>query len=414
MKITIIAPGSQGDVQPFLALGTGLIKAGYIVRLVTNQNYEEQVKMYGLEFWPIEVNMEDIIRTDKMREALESGKLLKSMAKLGKELKQSAALLAKRSLEAAQGTDIVIAGISGLFMAHSIAEKLQIPFIQALNIPFSPTNAFSGALFPRFPFKRLSHQLTRQIVWQAYRPTDSIVRQQVLNLTKSSFFGPFKSDSFKKATIIYGFSPSVISRPADWGDNIHITGFWTLDPSKNWTPPSKLTKFLQSDSPPLYIGFGSMSNRKPEETANLVLEALKITNQRAIVLSGWGGLTKTNLPDSILMVDSIPHSWLFPRVKAVIHHGGAGTTAAGLIAGVPSIIIPFHGDQPFWGRIISKLGVGPRPIPRKKLTINRLAQAIQQVIADQNMHELATNIGSKIRVENGIKQTVEIINQTNQ
>ena len=146
----------------------------------------------------------------------------------------------------------------------------------------------------------------------------------------------------------------------------------------------------------------------------MVLEALKTTNQRAIVLSGWGGLTKTNLPDSILMVDSIPHSWLFPRVKAVIHHGGAGTTAAGLIAGVPSIIIPFHGDQPFWGRIISKLGVGPRPIPRKKLTINRLAQAIQQVIADQNMHERATNIGSKIRVENGIEQTVEIINQTNQ
>jgi len=411
----IIAPGSQGDVQPFLALGKGLIKAGNTVRLVTNQNYKAQVESHGLEFWPIEVNTEDIIRSDKMREALESGKLLTSMARMGKELKQHAELLAQRGLAGCQGMNMVIAGISGLFTGYSLAEKLGIPFVQAHNIPFTPTKAFPGTLLPRYPSwlggYRISHRLTQQIVWQAYRPTDKVVREQVLELPKSPFFGPFKSESLRDGPIIYGISPSIISRPVDWAENIHITGFWLLDPPDEWTPPSDLIEFLKDDPAPLYIGFGSMSNKRPEETADLVLKALKETNQRAIVFSGWGGLSKTNLPDSVLMVDSVPHSWLFQRIQAVIHHGGAGTTAAGLNAGVPSIIVPFHGDQPFWGRLIAKLGVGPNPIPRKKLSTERLVNAIQEVGADQEMSERAANLGSKIRAENGIARAIAIISE---
>ncbi len=416
MRITVIAPGSQGDVQPFLALGNGLVKAGNYVRLVTNQNYEKQVESHGLEFWSIEVNMEDIIRSEKMREVLESGKLLTSMARMGKELRENAALLAKRSLEACREMDIVMAGISGLFTANSIAEKLGIPLIQALNIPFTITKAFAGALLPKFPRwlggYRLSHRLTRQIVWQAYRPTDKVIREQVLGLSKSSFFGPFKSDSLKNSPIIYGISPSVFPRPNDWTKNIHITGFWSLDPPDQWVPPSDLMKFLQDEPVPLYIGFGSMSSKSPEETANLVFQALNKTNQRAVVFSGWGGLSKNELPDNVLMVESVPHSWLFQRVRAVIHHGGAGTTAAGLIAGVPSVIVPFHGDQPFWGHMIEKLGVGPKPIPRKKLSILRLVKAIEKVINNQEMSENATRLCSKIQAENGIEEAVSIINDT--
>jgi UDP:flavonoid glycosyltransferase YjiC (YdhE family) len=409
MHISIIAPGSQGDVQPFLALGKGLVKAGNVVRLVTNQNYEEQVKIHGIEFWPIEVNMEDIIRTEKMREVLESGKLLTSIARMGNELKQHSALLAKRSLAACKDMDFIMAGISGLFTANSIAEKLELPLIQALNIPFTPTKEFKGVLLPKFPNSRLSHRLTQQIVWQAYRPTDKVVRNQILGLSKSPFSGPFKSESLRDGTIIYGISPSVLSRPKDWGKNIHITGFWSLDPPESWVPPSDLMNFLQNGHTPLYIGFGSMSSKDPEETANLVFKVLKSTNQRAIVLSGWGGLKKTELPDSVLMVDSIPHSWLFPRVEAVIHHGGAGTTAAGLTAGVPSIIIPFHGDQPYWGSLVTKLGVGPKPIPRNKLSEKKLRNAIQEINTNQRIREEAAELGTKIQAEDGIAKAIDII-----
>ena len=168
-------------------------------------------------------------------------------------------------------------------------------------------------------------------------------------------------------------------------------------------------EFLQGGSPPVYVGFGSMSNRKPEETADLVLQALARTQQRAIILSGWSGLHKADLPGSVFMLDSIPFSWLFPRVAAIVHHGGAGTTAAGLRAGVPSVVIPFFGDQPFWGQRIAELGVGPAPIPRRKLTVERLAQAIQKAVTDQAMRQRAANLGSKIQAEDGIARAVAVV-----
>jgi UDP:flavonoid glycosyltransferase YjiC (YdhE family) len=203
----------------------------------------------------------------------------------------------------------------------------------------------------------------------------------------------------------------VISAPPDWGEEIHVTGFWLLDSADDWAAPSGLMDFLQAGPPPVYIGFGSMSTRKPEETADLVVEALKRTGQRAILLSGWGGLQKAALPDSVFMIESIPHSWLFPRVSAVIHHGGAGTTAAGLRAGVPSIVIPFFADQPFWGRCVEELGVGPAPIPRKELTAERLAKAVQAAVTDQAMRQRAADLGSKIQAEDGIGRAVEVIQE---
>jgi UDP:flavonoid glycosyltransferase YjiC (YdhE family) len=134
-----------------------------------------------------------------------------------------------------------------------------------------------------------------------------------------------------------------------------------------------------------------------------------MSGQRAILLSGWGGLRPEDLPDSVLVLDSVPHTWLFPRVAAVVHHGGAGTTAAGLRAGVPTIIIPFFGDQPFWGARIAELGVGPRPVPRKRLTAERLAQAIRDTVASEEMRQRASKLGESIRSEDGVATAVEII-----
>ena len=148
--------------------------------------------------------------------------------------------------------------------------------------------------------------------------------------------------------------------------------------------------------------------------ADLVIQALALTNQRAVLLSGWSGLQKANLPDSIFMIDSIPHSWLFPRVSAVVHHGGASTTAASLRAGIPSIIIPFFGDQPFWGQRVADLGVGAKPIPRKQLTAERLANGIREVIANQEMRQHAARLGVKLQAENGIESAVRIFNDLEQ
>lgn len=418
MRIVIIAPGSQGDVQPYIALGNGLKKAKHTVRLVTNLNYEELVKLYGLECWPVESNIQEIIENERMREVLEKGSLLSSMAQMGKVMKRNALHLTERSLAASRGMDIVLAGIGGLFIGLSVSEKLGLPFVQAFNVPFTPTRAFPGVFLPRLPsffgasLNRLSHHLTRQIVWQTYRPADKLVRQQVLGLKASSFFGPFKSNLLHHNPTLYGISPSVISPPSDWGNNIYVTGYWFLDPPDDWSPPSALLEFLQAGSPPLYIGFGSMSNRKPKETTDLVLQAFQRTKQRAIIFAGWSGLSQSDIPKSAFMINSIPHSWLFPRVSAVIHHSGAGTTAAGFRAGVPSIVVPFHGDQPFWGQRIADLGVGPAPIPRRKLSVERLAQAIEEAVTDQAMRQRAVELGLKIRSEDRVAGAVAIVQDT--
>jgi UDP:flavonoid glycosyltransferase YjiC (YdhE family) len=415
MRITIIAAGSRGDVQPYIALGKGLANAGNTVRFVTFQNFEKLVASHDLEFWPVEGDVQEIVQSQEMRERIEKGNFLYLMAQMAKEAQRGALHLAEAGLAACQGTDLVLAGMGGVYTGIAIAEKLNLPFLQAYLVPFSPTQEFPGVLVPTLPFRlgnsfnRMSHHLTRQILWQGFRSADFQARQKVLGLPPAPLSGPYHSDRVSGLPILYGFSPSVIPAPRDWAGDIHITGYWFLEETDYWAPPTDLMHFLDSGATPVYIGFGSMSNRRPEEMAGLVIDALRRCNQRAIILSGWGGLRRADLPDSVFMVDSIPHSWLFPRVAAVVHHGGAGTTAAGLRAGVPSVIIPFFGDQPFWGQRIAELGVGPEPIPRKKLTVEQLARAIEKAVTDREMRQRAARLGSKIQVEDGIARAVKII-----
>ncbi|MBU7583105.1 MAG: glycosyltransferase family 1 protein [Nostoc sp. TH1S01] len=416
MRIAIIALGSQGDVQPYIALGKGLKEAGQFVRLVTHENFEILVKSHGLEFWPVKGNVKDIVQSKEMREVLEKGNFLSITLQMAKQGGQNIAIdWAKAALAACQGMDMILTGIGGLYLGLSLAEKLGLPLLQAYVFPITPTKDFPGVIFSKSlsrlgsSFNRFSHHLTRQILWQPLRSGDKRARKQVLGLPPAPFWGPYNADRLHNYPTLYGFSPSVIPKPSDWENNINVTGYWFLDSASDWTPPSALMEFLESGSPPIYIGFGSMSNRNPEETADICLQALTETKQRAVMLSGWGGLHKANLPDTIFMVDSIPHSWLFSRVGAVVHHGGAGTTAAGLRAGVPSIVIPFFGDQLFWGQRVAELGVGTEPIPRKKLTVDRLAKAIQKAVTDQTMRQRAANLGARIQSEDGIAKVVAVV-----
>ncbi|MGW8318373.1 MAG: glycosyltransferase [Candidatus Promineifilaceae bacterium] len=415
MRIVIIALGSRGDVQPYIALGKGLEESGHFVRLVSHPDFEALAHLHGLAFWPVEGNVQDVVQNEEMRELLEKGNFIAITRQTAREAQRVAIRWAEDGLAACQGMDLIIAGIGGLFIALSFAEKLDLLIIQAYLVPFTPTTAFASVLLPPSLsglggfLNQASHHLTRQMMWQGFRSADKSAREQVLGLSSAPFWGPYNAERLQQTPILYGFSPSVVPKPPDWGENIHVTGYWFLDPAADWTPPSSLMEFLQGDSAPVYIGFGSMAQREPEETADLVLQALAQTQKRAILLSGWGGLRKANLPDTVFMADSIPHSWLFPRVAAVVHHGGAGTTAAGLRAGVPSVIIPFFGDQFFWGRRVAELGVGPQPIPRKKLTVESLTQAIQEALTDQTMRQRAAGIGAKIQAEDGIAGAVKVV-----
>ncbi len=166
---------------------------------------------------------------------------------------------------------------------------------------------------------------------------------------------------------------------------------------------------MSRPSPPVYVGFGSMSGENPAQFTQVVLEALKLTGQRGVLLTGWGGISQTDLPDQVFLLDSAPHDWLFPQMAAIVHHGGAGTTAAALKAGVPSVVVPFFGDQPFWGDRVHRLGTSPAPVPKSQLTADRLATAIAVAVSDAKMQQQAKAIGAAVRAEDGVKQAVEVV-----
>ena len=419
MKIAIMAMGSRGDVQPYLALGKGLKAAGHFVRLITHQNFERLVTSHGLEFYPVKGDVQAVIESPEMLKLLEQGNFLAINAHTAKLVRSAAIDWAQDGIAACRGIDLLVAGVGGLYLSIALAQKLNIRFLQAYIFPFTPTAAFPAIVLPQSisrlggTVNRLSHHLFRQMMWQGFRQADRLARQQVLNLPPAPFWGSYNSAALRQYPTLYGFSSSVIPQPSDW-QNTQVTGYWFLDAAADWTPPAALMKFLNSGKPPVYIGFGSMGSRKPVATAALVLAALDRSGQRGILLSGWGGLSQANLPDTVLMVESIPHSWLFPRMAAVVHHGGAGTTAAGLRAGVPSIVIPFFGDQLFWGQRVAKLGVGTAPIPRKQLTVELLAQAIDRAVTDPVMIRQAANLGAKIQAEDGIAHAVAVIHAIEQ
>lgn len=410
-RITLLASGSRGDVQPYVALGQGLAHAGHDVRLLATDGYEELAAEAGLAFASTGPNLQELLQTDEWRAKIEGGNPLSMLGQMRAELANHAEPYAERLLELLPGSELIVTGMAGMTL-YAAADHLQIPVIAAYVVPFTPTTAFPSPLAPGLPdigpLNKLSFDLTRQMFWQSSKAPDAFIREK-LGLNGGSRFGPFRQIDRRSEPVLYGYSRHVLPRPADWDNRYHITGYWFLDEPDDWSPPADLLAFLEAGEPPVYIGFGSMGSRDPAETGRLALDALARSGQRGVLQAGWGGLQADDVPDTVHLVGSMPHSWLFPRMKAVVHHGGAGTTAAGLRSGVPSIIVPFMADQPFWGRRVAALGVGPEPLPRKQVTAEQLASAITRAISDRDMRRRAAELGRQIAAENGMGTAVETI-----
>ncbi|RME87740.1 MAG: glycosyltransferase [Anaerolineae bacterium] len=421
MHITILTAGSRGDVQPYVALGKGLQAAGHRVRIAAHHPFRDFVERRGLEFAPVEGDPRRIL-------VQEAGQKLLTA-------RTNPITLLKRTFEAAQpilfqafddyrraceGTDLILFHLLTALPAASIAEKLGIPSLPAYLQHVHATRAYptpAAAPLPRaFSFvaplyNRLTYPLADTVFWRGIRPLINRWRAQTLDLPPYPLQSPFREWVTARRPFLYGFSPTVLPRPAEWGEEVHVTGYWFLDEAAEWQPPPDLREFLASGPPPVYIGFGSMVTHDAAEMTEIVLRALALSGQRGLLLTGWGGLQERDLPEGVFRIASAPHDWLFPRMAAVVHHGGAGTTAAGLRAGVPTVVVPFFGDQFFWGRRVADLGVGPAPIPRNRLTAERLAAAIERAVHDEALRARASSLGERIRAEDGVARAVETITE---
>ncbi|WP_067450192.1 glycosyltransferase [Actinomadura macra] len=403
-RIVIFSAGSRGDIQPCVALGRALRAAGDEVRLVASARYAPMAAAAGLELAPLTVDPTEILESDAGQELLAGGRnpvtFLRGFRWI---LRPLAERLLAECLDACKGADLVL-GPTLAFLPEHIGQHLGIPWALIHFQPSQPTTAFPHPFVPQARLlgpwaNRTSFHAVEQIAWQLSRPFINPWRDQVLGLHRI----PMQGARHDRAPVLACFSPVVVPRPKDWPPYVTMTGYWFLD-EPDWEPPGEVAEFLAAGPAPVYVGFGSMVPKDARLTGQIVRTALRLAGVRGVVQGD-----PASSDERVLAVRDVPHSWLFPRTAAVVHHGGAGTTAAGLRAGVPSVVCPFFGDQPFWGERVAALGAGPRPLPFRTLTVARLAARIRHAVQDGEMAERAKSAARRIQDEDGVARAREII-----
>ena len=412
-NITILTQGSRGDVQPYVALGVGLKNAGYRVRMPAPEIFRHLIQDAGLEFILSHgFDPQEFIRAPEIQIAVRQGGQLKALTSLFQKAGPLLEGIFDEYWRISAGADILIASTL-VFGMSDCAEKRDIPLINApIHAILVPTRAFPSTFFAPWGARenifanRITHNIVQLAFWMMLR---TALNRWRLKMGLSPISNYFQWLQAQNHPTFYGFSPSVLPAPSDWPLNHHVTGYWFLDEFPGWQPPPALISFLESGPPPIYVGFGSMDTQDPVRMTSLVVNALTINGQRGILASGWGGLHAESLPETIFPIHEIPHSWLFPKMAALVHHGGMGTTAAGLRSGIPSIILPVGGDQFFWADRVQRLGVGIRSAGYFKITAERLAVDITRVFSDTILRSKASALGEKIRAERGVEQAVQLI-----
>jgi sterol 3beta-glucosyltransferase len=420
MRITIPTTGSRGDVQPYVALGKGLQNQGHEVCLATHANFDTFVRGHGLDFYALEADGQALQGSDTGDRMIRTGEdwfaFLCEFARLRRPLIAS---MMENFFHACENADLIFLTNTEFLIGHAVAEKLKVPTVWTALQPVAPTRYLVNSIFPpmadRVPGSGLynlgTHLAVSGLLWQLLRPAINDARQKVLGLWPINFLGPLIAYFFPPLCLD-GYSSHVVPRPPDWGSHRHVTGYWFLDAQRSWRPPARLQAFLESGPPPVYVGFGSMHNRDADRVTALVVEALTQAGQRGILFAGWNGLGRVANSDQLLLLESsTPHDWLFPRMAAVVHHGGAGTTAAALRAGVPTVVVPFMSDQPFWARRVHELGAGPPPVPRNRLSVRRLSEAICNAVSNPAYREQAAIMGRALRAEDGVGCAVRLVEQ---
>ena len=403
MRIRLVAVDTRGGVQPYAALALGLQAAGHDVAVAAPEDFTGWLTGLGLRAITLSGSMQEGARAAAElggRSAVVPRALRDRVVE--QTLTRSAQLLA-----AAQDADLLLGGIGGATLGVDVAERLGVPFVHAHLQPVgTPAAAMPGVLTPWMPAwtgaagRRLGGLLTESALTLPFRAGSRAARTQVLGLPAR------RPATDARTPVLYGFSRHVVPRPAGWPATHHVTGYWFLPGDPAWHPPAALTAFLDAGEPPVCVGFGSMIGADPDATTAVVLDALARSRTRAVLLTGWGGLAPGPVSDDVLAVEHVPHAWLFPRVAAVVHHGGAGTTAATLRAGTPSVVVPHGVDQPYWGRRVAALGAGPPPLPRASLTAERLATAIRTAVAAPGMGAEARRLRDAIADEDGVGTAV--------
>ncbi|QTE03001.1 glycosyltransferase [Streptomyces cyanogenus] len=406
--VVIFAAGSRGDVQPCLALGRGLKRRGDTVRVIASHRYRGLIAQAGLDFHSLSLDPTEIIASPEGQELLAGGRsAVRFVRGMHRILGPLIARMLSEVQTGAKGADLVLTP-SLCFLGLHLSQYLEVPYAVIHFQPSQPSGAFPHPFLPAARFlgavgNRLSFYAVDLAFWLVSRPAVNTWRREQLGLPAMSPLDPFRHAP--GTPVLCAFSPAVVPRPGDWGSSVHLTGYWFHE-EPSWTPSPDLLAFLESGPPPVYVGFGSMSSSDDGVTGRVVRAALRRAGLRG-VLTGDSATSD----DDVLVVDDVPHGWLFPRMAAVVHHGGAGTTAAALRAGVPSLVCPFFGDQPYWAERVHRLGAGPKPLPARHLTVPVLAERLRAVVRNSEYTEAARRLSRALHAEDGVAEACRVLDR---
>lgn len=412
MRITIMTVGSQGDVYPCVALGAALQKAGYTIKLVAPSNFESFARGYGLDVYPLPVDFQKLLQGEEGVKLIQERRNIISGIRTARRMMEPVLQEMVSGLAAsAADSDLILCHGLILMVGQSVSEIFGIPVLNITPSAIVPTRAFPHPVLA--PMRTLGGPLNRFSAWGLEQILWFILGGAINTFRQSHNFKAQNITGYRRATrdlpVLVAMSEHVVPRPDDWGPNVHLTGYWLSEPPADWQPPAELVEFLENGLPPVYIGFGSMTEKDPETVTRMIFEALLNVGRRGLVLSGWAGIGEGWFAEQVYIADFVPYSWLFPRMGAIVHHGGAGTTAYGLRAGLPAFTVPFISDQFFWGWRVLDLGVGPAPVKRQALTTEILTQGIKTLLENESMQQRAATLGEKLRAEDGLARAVQLI-----
>lgn len=412
MRVLILTFGTRGDIQPYAALGQALISAGHDAALCTAEGFRSLVEDAGVPYLHMGNDMLDLLQTTMpgMSGPQDALRLIPRM---------TAAMRSSLSDQwaAAQtfAPDRIVYHPKILGGLH-IAERLRVPAAVSLPLPFfTPTSEFPIPFIAHWPLTGRANRLTYQfnrVTGLAYGGMINAFRRSALQLEPMLRWSDYLTYADgRPVPALYCFSSSVVPVPPDYPPHAHVTGYWFL-PDRPWQPPPELVDFLDAGEPPLYIGFGSMGfGGGAAARGSAIVDAVRRLGVRAVVATGWGGISLEASSDRLHIVDDVPHTWLLPRTAAVVHHGGAGTTAAGLRAGRPTLVCPVLGDQGFWGRRVHALGVGPPPLPARRLDADRLTERLDQLLSEDRYRHRARALSQSLLAEDGLGRAIQTLDE---
>jgi len=418
VKITILAGGTRGDVGPYTGIGVRLRDAGHDVTFATHQPFADLVRGCGLDFQSIPGDLREVLASvvfqrwqrvspsavAQMGRAGRITAMLGHVAGMMREIGDGVVNVVE------QGADLLLLSNTLAPLSYHLAEDLGTPSIGVYWGPLEPTGRFPPIMAG---YRSLGQWGNRTTSAFALRMMDAVyagaVRRQraSLGLRPISLRQLRRRQRQRRWPILHGFSPAVVPRPDDWRPGLEVVGYWWPYRSPAWRPPAGLVEFLEAGPPPVFIGFGSMAPDDAEQLGSLAVAALRRAGVRGVIQAGWAGLAASD--DEVIGIGDTPHDWLFPRMAAIVHHAGAGTTGAALRAGRPAVPVPVMIDQFFWAARLAALGVAPQPIPFARLSAERLARAIREALDHPDLGQRAAALARKINTEDGAGCVVDAV-----